>query len=195
MINQRAFIFIGNSGCGKGTQARLLQEKMEQKQMSVLHLELGGEFRDFWETSGYTAARAANLVKTGKLQPEFLATHIWSHMLIKYFDETKHLIADGVPRRVREAQVLDGALKFYGIERPIIFYLNISRETARERMLSRTRDDDKVSMIEERLDWFEQDVMKTIEFLKNDPYYEFCEINGEQSVEEIHQEVMGRANI
>ncbi len=195
MTKQRAFIFIGNSGCGKGTQAKMLQEKMESMDMEILKLELGGEFRDFWSKTGYTHKRSADLIDHGQLQPEFLATHIWAGMFIEYFNETKHLIADGVPRRVREAQVLDGALKFYGIERPVIFYLTISREVARERMLSRAREDDQMSLIEERLNWFEQDVLKTIKFLQEDEYYEFHEIDAQQSVEEIHHEIMRRAGL
>ena len=89
MIQQRAFIFIGNSGCGKGTQARMLREKMEAKDMEVLKLELGKEFRDFWNKTGYTSKRSADLIDHGQLQPEFLATHIWSGMLIEYFEQNK----------------------------------------------------------------------------------------------------------
>lgn len=195
MNTQRVFIFIGRSGCGKGTQAKMLREQMEKKEMDILRLELGGEFRNFWNKSGYTPELSASLVESGSLQPEFLAINIWSQMLIDFFTGDKHLIADGVPRRIREAKVLDGALRFYGIVNPTIIYLDISRETAKERMMSRGRSDDEVSAIEERLDWFDIDVTRTIDFLENDDYYNFVRIDGESSVEEIHKEIMARVKL
>jgi len=195
MNKQRVFIFIGRSGCGKGTQAAMLREKMEEKGMDILRLELGGEFRNFWNKSGYTPELSASLVESGSLQPEFLAINIWSQMLIDFFAGGKHLVADGVPRRIREAKVLDGALRFYGIENPTIIYLDISREVAKERMLSRGRTDDEITAIEERLDWFDQDVTRTIDFLENDDYYDFLRIEGEATVEEIHENIMERVKI
>ncbi len=195
MNKQRVFIFIGNSGCGKGTQAALLREKMEEKQMDIVRLELGGEFRDFWKKSGYTAERSADLAESGALQPEFLAIHIWSHMLIDFFSGEKHLVADGVPRRIREAKVLDGALKFYGIESPTIIFLDIDRSVAKERMLSRGRQDDDEDAIEERLNWFDKEVLKTIEYLKEDEYYNVLTIDANRGIEEIHEDIMSQTNI
>ena len=192
---QRVFIFIGNSGCGKGTQAQLLREQMEQKGMDILRLELGGKFREFWHKSGYTAERSAGLSEAGALQPEFLAIHIWSHTLIDFFTGDKHLIGDGVPRREREAKVLDGAFRFYGIESPTVIYLDISREVAKERMLGRGRMDDDAEAVENRLDWFDKEVIPTIEFLENDSYYDFIKINAEQSIEEIHADIMSAVKL
>jgi len=195
MNTQRAFIFIGNSGSGKGTQAKMLREKMEEKGMEILRLELGDEFRNFWNKSGYTPELSASLIKSGSLQPEFLAISIWSDMLIDFFNSDKHLVADGVPRRIREAKVLDGALRFYGIKNPTIVYIDIPREEAKNRMLSRGRGDDEIAAIEERLNWFDQDVMRTIDFLEHDDYYDFLRIDGVGTPEEIHERIMEEANI
>lgn len=195
MKNKDVFIFIGNSGCGKGTQAKLLREKIEEKGGDVLRLELGGEFREFWQKSGYTAERSSDIAQDGNLQPEFLAIHIWSKMFIEFFTPEKYVIADGVPRQIREAKVLDGALRFYGIEKPTIIYLNISREVAKERMMSRGRFDDTDDAIELRLGWFEREVMRTIDFLKNDEYYNFLDIDAERSIEEIHEDIMEKINL
>ena len=196
MTKQRVFIFIGNSGCGKGTQAALLREKMEEKGMDILRLELGGQFREFWTKSGYTAERSAELANSGSLQPEFLAIHIWSHMLLDFFNGSKHLVADGVGRRIREAKVLDGALRFYGIENPTVIYLDLPREVAKERMMSRGRGvDDTAAAIEERLDWFDKEVLRTIDFLENEDYYQFLKIDASRGIEEIHTEIMERVNL
>lgn len=196
MTKQRVFIFIGNSGCGKGTQAALLREKMEEKGMDILRLELGGQFREFWTKSGYTAERSADIANSGSLQPEFLAIHIWSHMLIDFFSTNKHLVADGVGRRIREAKVLDGALRFYGIEKPTVIYLDLPRDVAKERMTARGRSgDDTAAAIEERLDWFDKEVLRTIEFLESEDYYQFLKIDASRTIEEIHADIMDQVNL
>ena len=195
MNTQRAFIFIGRSGSGKGTQAKMLREKMEGKGMEILRLELGDEFRNFWNKSGYTPELSAELKDNGSLQPEFLAISIWSQMLIDFFNGEKHLVADGVPRRIREAKVLDGALRFYGIQNPTIIYVDIPREEAKRRMLERARGDDQEAAIEERLDWFDIDVRRTLDYLENDDYYHFLTIDGVGTPEEIHDRIMARVQL
>jgi adenylate kinase family enzyme len=57
-------------------------------------------------------------------------------------------------------------------------------------MLSRGRKDDTEKKIDSRLDWFETEVVKTIEFFKNHRYYEFYEINGEEDIEVIHKNIL-----
>lgn len=106
-----------------------------------------------------------------------------------YYSPSKHLILDGTPRTLREAYVLDGALKFYGIEEPIVIYIQTSRETATKRMLSRERKDDTEEKIENRLNWFDKKVQKAIDFFEEDDYYKFIQIDGEQSIKEIADDI------
>ncbi len=151
MENKKTLIFIGNSGSGKGTQANLIEEKLKEKGEKVLHVELGDHFRDFLSMTTDTAKAANEIAQKGALQPEFLAIHLWSKILNLYYSQDKNLILDGTPRTLREAYVLDGALRFYGIEDPIVIYIRVDRETVKERMLSRQRKDDTEEKIENRL--------------------------------------------
>jgi adenylate kinase family enzyme len=52
---------------------------------------------------------------------------------------------------LREAYVLNEALKFYKIKKPIVIYIKTSMETSKERMLSRKRGDDTEEKINNRL--------------------------------------------
>ena len=100
----------------------------------------------------YTAELAREIAKTGGLQPEFLAVKMWSELFNLYFSPEKNVIIDGSPRRISEAYLLHETLKFYGVEKPVVLYVKVSREVARERMLSRGRADDTEEKIQNRLD-------------------------------------------
>ena len=151
-MNKKTIIMMGNSGCGKGTQATILENYFKNKNEEVFHLELGSQFRDLLNSTTYTATVAKKIAKKGGLQPEFLAIKLWAKMFNKYYSPEKNLIIDGTPRRLTEAMVLEETLKFYEIKRPIVIFLNTSREVATERMLGRKRADDTLEKIKERLD-------------------------------------------
>jgi len=73
MKEKKTIIFIGNSGCGKGTQANLIEKKFKDLGEKVFHLEIGDEFRDLLNMTTYTASLAREISEKGELQPEFLA--------------------------------------------------------------------------------------------------------------------------
>ena len=73
------FIFIGRSGCGKGTHVDLfLKEFKELKpDESFCYIESGKKFRDFIEGTTYSSELSKKIMEEGKLQPEFLAVWVW----------------------------------------------------------------------------------------------------------------------
>jgi len=197
MKNRKAktIIFIGNSGCGKGTQADLIEKKLKNKGEKVFHLEIGDEFRDLLNMTTYTSELARGVSDRGELQPEFLAVKMWANLFNLYYSPEKNVIIDGSPRKIGEAHILHEALKFYEIEKPIVIYIKVSSEVAKERMLSRGRKDDTIEKIQGRLEWFEVEVLKTIDFFKKDDFYEFYEINGEQDIEKIQKDILEKLSI
>jgi len=103
----------------------------------------------------------------------------------------EHLIFDGTPRSLHEAQIIDTAITFYNRERPHVIYLNISRETSKARMIARRRMDDlNEEEIERRLNWFESDVLPAVEYFRNYSKYNFVELDGDQPVEPVQQELL-----
>ncbi|MBI4118116.1 MAG: nucleoside monophosphate kinase [Parcubacteria group bacterium] len=192
---KNAYIFIGRSGCGKGTQAELLKTYLEKKdpQQKVIWFGTGERFRNFLKEPGYTQDIARDYVEKGKLSPEFLAIHIWSHFFIEEIKGDENIIFDGTPRKLNEARVLDDALGFYNTKVCVIF-MNVSRDWARERLLGRGRQDDTEEYIKSRLDWFETDVAETIAFYKN-LNHTFLEINGEQPIPKVHQDIIEKVSL
>ena len=192
-MNEQTYIFIGKSGCGKGTQADLLISKLEEKNPTgkVFYLESGQRFREFITANDTWASHLAKETNaSGGLQPEFLAVWIWADLLIKNLKGGEHLVLDGVPRKLHEAPVLENALQFFNRAKPTVIYLSVSDEWATERMMSRGRGDDLKKGIEKRLAWFQTDVLPVLDYYKTHEYYNFVEVNGERSIEEIHDEIL-----
>jgi len=84
---------------------------------------------------------------------------------------------------------LDSAIRFYKRKDPVVIYLNVSREWSIQRLLNRGRSDDDIEQINKRLDWFDEDVIPAIDYLKNNSTYNFIDINGEQTIEEVFREI------
>lgn len=191
-MSPQTFIFFGPSGSGKGTQARLLIEKIKSldSERQVLYIETGQKFREFANEASLTAQNTKAIMASGGLLPEFLPIWIWSEYLIRHVSGNEHLVLDGLSRRAHEAPILDSAMKFYKRENPFVISIELSRDTAAERLRNRKRSDDTNLDIEKRLDWYDQNVLPAIAYFKNNPYYKFISINGERSIEEVHRDIM-----
>lgn len=123
-------------------------------------------------------------------QPDFLAVWNWAHLLVENLMGDEILIFDGTPRSRLEAEVLDTALNFYGLQKANVIYVDISIEETKKRMESRGRvDDKKPGDIERRLAWFERDVIPAINFYEEHPNYKLIKLNGEQSIEDVQQDL------
>ncbi|MCC2630944.1 MAG: adk, adenylate kinase, adenylate kinase [Candidatus Paceibacter sp.] len=196
-MNPHTFLLFGKSGCGKGTQAKLLRDYLKKLEphRQVEYIETGSKLREFSQEVGLTAQMTKQVMDEGGLLPSFIPIWIWTNYFIRYFDGNEHLILDGLSRRAYEAPVLDDALKFYKRDKPFVVLINVSDEWAKEHLLARGRSDDNKLDIDSRLTWFKDNVQPTIEYFKKNPYYTVLEINGEQSIEDVHAEIVKKAGI
>jgi adenylate kinase len=194
----QVFIFLGRSGCGKGTQADLLLThlcKVGDKACKTLHIESGTLLREFAQGDNYTQKKIKDVLAGGILVPESMIVALWTDYIISNFTGTENMVFDGTPRKIREAQLLDDALHFYGIEKPNVVYVNVSRDWSEKRLLGRARKDDTPDAIERRLAWFESEVMKAIDFYRTSPYYNFIDVNGEQPIEDVQNEILAKLGL
>ncbi len=189
-------IFIGRSGCGKGTQAELLRNRIKEHDVAkrqILYIETGDGFREFVRGKSYSSRLSKAIYDRDARQPDFLATLMWGKMLLETLDEDMHLVFDGVARSKPEAHMLSTALWFYEREKPTVIYINVSRKWSEDKLLKRGRADDvNLARIDKRLDWFDKDVIPSIEYFKENPFFNVIEINGEQSVEAVHAEIISK---
>jgi adenylate kinase len=196
-IRAQTFIFLGSSGCGKGTQAKLMLEYLKKTHPSrnTLYIQTGAEFREFIKGDSLTQKMSKDIYDKGQFQPEFLAIYMWANALVKNYTKDEHLVLDGMPRKYHEAGVLDSIFSFYKMGRPHVVYIELSEEESRKRLAKRGRFDDTEAEITERLSWFKTEVIPTLDFFKNNPDYEYIVVNGNQPPEDVHKEVLSKAKI
>ncbi len=197
MNKPKTFILTGRSGCGKGTQAKILEQflKVHSPNTPVLYIETGVMFREFIRGNMVSNKLAYELYKEGGRQPDFLAVWNWAHLMVEQMSGHEHLIIDGTPRSYEEALVLDSAMNFYKREQPYVIHLDVSREWSYRHIENRAvaegrLDDRSSSEINRRLDWFETDVVRAIKFYENHRGYKYIPINGERSVEEVTKSIL-----
>ncbi len=190
---KKFFIIIGRSGCGKGTQAQLLKEVLEKKGTEkVLHFTTGGGFRKFSESGSYSSKLSKEIENSGKLSPEFLAVWNWSNIFIENLTGGESVILDGAPRRIMEIEPLHSAIHFYGFTgHATVIYLDVTENFALARIVERNREDDNTTeKAKRKMDWFEKDILPVLDVYSRDPRYTFIHVKGEQSIEEVHKEIL-----
>lgn len=192
----KTFILMGRSGCGKGTQAKIIERLLIANDHTgkVFHLETGARFRDFVQGNGYSNKLAKRVSDTGGRQPDFLAVWNWAHLMVEQLVGTEHIIIDGTPRSHEEALVLNTAMTFYEREMPYVIYLDVSREWSKKRIIERAKqenrsDDQSEEEVNRRLDWFETDVLSAVKYFEQANGYRFIHINGMQSIDKVAEDI------
>ena len=193
-MNNQTVIFIGRSGCGKGTQAKLFKDWLHKEDIDkkqILYVETGDKFRQFILGESFSSRLTKENSDAGKRQPDFLACLMWGNMLLDELEEDMHIVFDGVARALSEAHLITTALEFYKRERPMVIHIDVSREWSEERLLARGRTDDKsLAKIIKRLNWFDADVIPAIEYFKKTPMYNYLRVNGEQTIENVFKDIL-----
>ncbi len=186
-------ILIGPSGCGKGTQAKLLHDYLvaNDPEHPVHYFQTGEKFREFMKGDTYTAHKVKEVNDRGGLQPGFMPIWIWGSLFIEGVSGNDHISTDGFPRRAEESPILHTAFDFYERKDPVVLSFEMSDEVIVERLVNgRKRADDTPEKVAERLKWFKCDVMLAIKFFEEHPYYTVAHINGDQAIDVVHQDVL-----
>ena len=196
-IEQQTLLFFGRSGSGKGTQIKLLMELLQKKNPSrnIFYIETGNLVRELAKTNSYSGRRTKEIIDAGGLLPEFVPILLWGRVMIDNLTGNEHLITDGLSRRLPEADILISALSFYERKNPKVVYINVSRDWATERLINRGRKDDSATGVTSRMDWFEQSVISVLDYFKNHDGYQFIDINGEQPIEDVHNEILAKLGL
>lgn len=192
------FLLFGRSGCGKGTQAKLLQKYLEKKdrQASVLYIYVGDKMRELVQGDSLTAKLANEILLKGEKEPDFLAIWGWSNEMVEKMKENLHLVIDGSPRTSFEAKILDDAFNFYKREniRPIL--IDVSPEEIKNRLLKRGREDDTEKQITHRLAYYEKYVAPAVEYYLKESKNKLIVVDGNpHDVDLIHKNILEAAGI
>ncbi len=191
-------IFIGPQGSGKGTQIEQLTKVITEKDplRRVVDIQTGRRFRALAaKHETYAERKIGETLDTGALQPDFLTHILWGQAMLDQLDPKSHLLIDGFPRTVQQAEVLDDALEFFERETLHVVNLDTPEEVVRKRMYERARADDTEDSIETRLRWYREDTLPVLDYYQVRPDTVVHDIDGTASIEEVHQQILTALNL
>ena len=125
------FVFLGLPGAGKGTQARILSERLDIPQIST-----GDILREHVQEGSRLGIEARTYMDRGEYVPDALVVRMVEERLGES-DASKGFILDGFPRTVRQAQALEVALAEMGTPLTAVVKFTISDPTAIRRITGR----------------------------------------------------------
>ncbi|MEX2029146.1 MAG: nucleoside monophosphate kinase [Candidatus Paceibacterota bacterium] len=190
-MQPQTLIFFGIVGSGKGTQAKLLMDFLKEKSgKECVYTYPGNEYRKLIESDSFSGNLIKDSLARGELQPDFLTNAIFTNILLSELGSDKHLLSDGYPRTISQAENFEQSMKFYQRENIKIIYLELSKEEAIKRNLLRGRSDDTKEGIAKRFDEYVNKVIPAMDYFKEKASYEIYTINGEQTVEDVHKEII-----
>ncbi|MEM0465970.1 MAG: adenylate kinase [Candidatus Pacearchaeota archaeon] len=196
-------IIIGPQGSGKGTQAKIISEKLK-----IPHISTGDLFRNI---KGSLKEKIEYYINKGELVPDELTIKLLKQR-INQSDSKKGFILDGFPRNIAQAKALEKITK---IDKVIEIYLNDDK--AVERISSRLsckkcgavyntitnppkkqdfcdkcneklykRKDDNPEEIKKRLDIYHKETEPILKIYENI----LIKINGDQEINKITEEIL-----
>ncbi|MFH0864047.1 MAG: nucleoside monophosphate kinase [Candidatus Gottesmanbacteria bacterium] len=186
-------IFYGPEGSGKGTQAKLLADKFKIPVLTSGDLVRDAAVHD----PGLIGDVCRRALHEGKYVADSEMFVLWKSRL-KKDDMKKDWIMDGFPRNLNQAKFLFNKVGKYGYKVEKVFYLVISKEESKRRLIKRGRRihegnnelHDSPERIQQRLDMYYKGEKDILAFFEKKEILE--KINGEQSIDEIHKEILKR---
>jgi adenylate kinase len=126
----KIIVLMGAPGAGKGTQARLLQERLHLPQIST-----GDMFRALKEEKTPLANEVRAIMEAGKLVPDDVTIRVVRERTSR--DDCRHgYILDGFPRTPAQAEMLDQLAAEQG-KKIQAFNIEMPRELLEKRMTGR----------------------------------------------------------
>ncbi len=214
MKDSKIIILFGRSGCGKGTQAKLLI-----KDFNFSYIASGDLIRDRKVKNDFTGQKLNQVLVQGGLVPTAVMYQLWSQQMEQIKDQIdqKGLLVDGSPRALIEAKLMDELFDWYEWKQVYPILIDISHQEAFDRLTKRricqecgrlipwvgefkdlkicdecggeliTRPDDKPEAIQARLDYYLKDVEPVVEYYQKQE--KLIKVNGEQSIQDVYQEI------
>ena len=166
-------ILFGPPGAGKGTQAKNIEKKLNNFQVST-----GDMLREEIKKESEIGIKIINYMNEGKFVDDEIVNKLMKKII---FDPKKKdkLIFDGFPRTLDQAKNLNLWLSSSDQKIDFIFFLNVNKDTIVKRIEKRKiiedRSDDELSITLKRYDTYMDTTKPVLEFYSKNS--NFCEID------------------
>ena len=186
-------VFYGPEGSGKGTQAKLVADKL-----GIPHLVSGDLVRKYAEEDqGIMGKICKEALKKGHYVADSEMYVLWKQRF-KETDTEKSWVLDGFPRNLTQAKFLERKVEKYGQDIDAVFFLDVSEKESIRRLLARGRKNpdgsvhDSPERIKERLKFYAKGEKAVLNYYKNRKL--LIHVNGEHSIEAVHKQIMETIN-
>lgn len=169
-------IFMGVAGSGKSVQGRMLADRLALPWLST------GEFLRML----VSGERRKDMI-SGKLLGDQEIISLVQKMFT-VINPHEEFVLDGFPRTAAQADWLISQIKHGQLLGTAVIHIDISKESAKQRLLSRGRPDDVDEAISARFIEYDQTVKPILEQFRNAdvPIYT---INGDQEIKKVHEDI------
>lgn len=171
-------LILGPQGCGKGTQSRILSNKL-----GIPELSMGALLRDAAAEGGEFGDSIAAIQQSGQLVSDEVAATVLQRRLAQP-DVANGYILDGYPRNEAQYRV------YVTFDAPTeVLVIDVPRAVSLERMHKRaqleSRSDDSPEAMERRLDIYERDTKPMMEHFADRLHH----IDGTKTVEDVAADI------
>ncbi|PJB69010.1 MAG: adenylate kinase [Alphaproteobacteria bacterium CG_4_9_14_3_um_filter_47_13] len=178
-------IFFGPPAAGKGTQAKIIQDKYGLQQIST-----GDMLREEAASGSTLGKKAQEIMDMGLL----VSDEVIIEMIAKRIDSpdcAKGVIFDGFPRTLAQAQALDKMLAARGKAIDIIMELDVDQDKLVQRREKRQqeegRSDDNADAFKKRLQQYNDYAAVVLPYYKNKGAVP--KIDGNKNVEQVTDQI------
>ena len=178
-------ILFGPPGAGKGTQAKNLEKKLNNFQVST-----GDMLREEIKKESEIGIKIINYMNEGKFVDDEIVNKLMKNII---FDPQKKnkLIFDGYPRTLEQAKNLELLLKGSNQKIDFIFFLNVNKDIIVKRIEKRKiiekRSDDDLTTILKRYDTYMETTKPVLDYYSTKT--NFYEIDGGLKITEITSKI------
>ena len=179
-------ILFGPPGAGKGTQAHILVERYNLKQLST-----GDMLREAIKEESDLGKEAKSIMDRGELVSDEIILSMIKEKLET--SESEGFIFDGFPRNLEQARALDEILRKLKLELDLVIEIVVKDDVLISRIENRAREsedarsDDNAEVLKNRLNVYHQ----STEMIK--PYYldkkKLVKIDGMGSIEQVGKNI------
>src|SRR5882762_7304389 len=169
-------LFFGPPGSGKSIQGKLLVQRNNWNWLST-----GELFRSSKDL------QVLKRLATGELIDDKLTNKVLDDALGAITDK-RFVVLDGYPRNTEQAEWLEEHLPKHGREIRGVIVFEVGKEELTKRLAGRGRDEDKLEVIEHRLDIYNKTTEPVIEFYKK-LKVPICRIDGHGDVVAVHERI------
>lgn len=181
-------IILGPPGVGKGTQSKLIAQKL-----GLVHLSTGDILRKAVESGTELGLKAKSTMESGGLVPDDVMIGIIKDALSD--EKVKHdgFILDGFPRTLNQAIALNEILYELSFNNIQIINIYANDNILIQRMTGRGRIDDTSEVVQKRLGVYKETTAPIKEYYAKS--FEVIDINGLDEINTINEEIIRNLKI